>query len=164
VITSKSSFTPSLRHSAPRLRHPAPLHFLPSPIHGLGAFATTSIPKATRILEYLGERISKAESLGRCRLGNPYIFALSDHEDLDGNVPENPARLLNHSCAANCDAIRENGHLWIVTNRDIACDEEVTFNYNFDLVDYQDHPCHCGTPLCVGYIVAEEFFNHLRSR
>jgi len=31
-------------------------------------------------------------------------------------------------------------------------------------VDYQDHPCLCGSPECVGYIVAEEFFELVRAR
>jgi SET domain-containing protein len=159
---------PLPRSHAPDAPHSSlfapPLHIRPSPIHGLGAFATTPIPKTTPILEYTGEKISKAESLKRCQLGNPYIFSLTETHDLDGQVPENPARLLNHSCAANCDAVCEDGHIWIIANRDIAPSEEITFNYNFDLVDYQDHPCHCGAPHCVGYIVAEELFEHLRSR
>ena len=38
----------------------------------------------------------------------------------------------------------------------------ITFNYGYDLEDYRDHPCHCGTPQCVGYIVAEEYFASVR--
>jgi len=26
----------------------------------------------------------------------------------------------------------------------------------------KQHPCHCGTKACAGYIVAEEFFEHVR--
>ena len=40
--------------------------FKDSPIHGTGGFAKTAIGKGTRIVEYLGERISKGESLRRC--------------------------------------------------------------------------------------------------
>jgi hypothetical protein len=54
------------------------------------------------------------------------------------------------------------GRVWIVASRDIAAGEEITFNYSFDLVDYKEHPCDCGSPNCVGYIVAEEFFAQLR--
>jgi SET domain-containing protein len=51
-----------------------------------------------------------------------------------------------------------------VALRDIAIGEEVTFNYGYDLEDYKEHPCGCGTRKCVGFIVAEEYFEHLLSR
>lgn len=115
------------------------------------------------MIEYIGQKISKAESLERCCKGNHCIFYLDAEHDLDGDVPWNAARVLNHSCGSNCDAELLCGHIWIVANRDISAGEEITFNYNFDLVDYKEHPCHCGSPKCVGYIVAEEFFALFRS-
>ena len=33
-----------------------------SPLHGLGVFAARHIPKGTRIIEYVGERVSHAEA------------------------------------------------------------------------------------------------------
>ena len=48
--------------------------------------------------------------------------------------------------------------------RDIRAGEEITFNYNYDLQDYREHPCRCGAANCAGYIVAEEFFGQLVSR
>ena len=33
-----------------------------SAIHGLGGFARTNIPKGTRIIEYVGEKIGNAEA------------------------------------------------------------------------------------------------------
>jgi SET domain-containing protein len=138
--------------------------FETSRIHGTGGFASSAISKGARIIEYVGRRISKQESLRHCEEGNEYIFGLNDEHDLDGNVPWNPARLINHCCAANCDAEVEADRIWIVANRDIAAGEEITFNYNFDLEDYKAHPCRCGSPHCVGYIVAEEFFELLRKQ
>lgn len=133
-----------------------------SPIHGLGGFAGGPIPKDARVIEYLGQRISKQESLRRCEADNQFIFALSPDEDLDGNVDWNPARFLNHSCSPNCDAELEDGRIWIVARRDILTGEELTFNYGFDLEDYKKYPCRCGAPNCVGFIVAEEFFDHVK--
>lgn len=135
-----------------------------SPIHGRGGFARRDIPAGTRIVEYVGERISKAESLRRCEAMNAYIFHLDEQYDLDGGVPWNPARFLNHSCEPNCEAVMDQGRIWIVARRDIRAGEELTFNYGYDLVDYQEHPCRCGSPRCVGYIVAEEFHAWLRER
>jgi hypothetical protein len=138
--------------------------FKSSPIHGTGGFAKTPIRNGTHIIEYLGERISKGESLRRCEQNNEFIFALSDEQDLDGNVAWNPARFINHSCAPNCEAEKDDDHIWIIATRDIGAGEEITFNYGYDLVDYKDHPCQCGSPQCVGYMVAQEYFEHVLSR
>ena len=135
-----------------------------SPIHGLGGFAKAAIPQGTRVVEYVGERISKRESLRRCEQSNEYIFALDDQQDLDGNVAWNPARFLNHSCAPNCEAELQNERIWIIARRDIRAGEEITFNYGYDLENYRDYSCRCGWPRCIGYIVAEEFFGHALSQ
>ena len=118
--------------------------FRPSSIHGFGGFARTDLPRGTRILEYVGEEITKSESLRQCEANNPYIFALNEDVDLDGNVAWNPARFINHSCAPNCDAQLQAGRIWLVAQRDIRAGEEITFNYGFDLEDYREYPCHCG--------------------
>jgi SET domain-containing protein len=135
----------------------------PSPIHGQGGFATRRIPKSEHVIEYAGERITKAESLRRCQAQNWFIFGLDEEFDLDGNVEWNPARFLNHGCAPNSEAICEDGRVWIVALRDIRASEEITFNYGYDLDDYTEHPCRCGAPECVGYIVAEDFFAQVRN-
>ncbi|MDB6017578.1 MAG: hypothetical protein JWR19_2067 [Pedosphaera sp.] len=132
--------------------------FRTSDIHGTGGFARRDIAEDTSIIEYQGRKIDKAEALRQCELENPYIFFLDEQHDLDGNVEWNPARLLNHSCTPNCEAQEDEGRIWIVALRDIAAGEEITFNYNYDLEDYREHPCRCGSSGCVGYIVAEEFF------
>ncbi len=138
--------------------------FRNSRIHGTGGFARTPIPRGTRVLEYVGERIRKEQSLERCQCDNQYIFSLDDEYDIDGNVAWNPARFINHSCAPNCEAEVDDGRIWIIALRDINPGEEITFNYGYDLVDYKEYPCHCGAEECVGYIVAEEFFEHVRKQ
>ena len=141
-------------------------HFIlrTSPIHGTGGFAAHGMPRGMRVVEYIGEKITKAESLRRCELGNGYIFALDDEFDLDGNIEENPARFLNHSCEPNCEAEFSEGRIWITAMRDITVGEEITFNYGYTLEEYREHPCQCGAPDCAGYIVAEEFLDHVRKR
>ena len=99
-----------------------------------------------------------------CEQNNAYIFTLNDQQDLDGNVPWNPARFINHSCAPNCEAEKDDDRIWVIATRDIGAGEEITFNYGYDLVDYKDSPCLCGAPNCVGYMVAEEYFEHVLSR
>ena len=138
--------------------------FRHSKIHGTGGYARRTIAAGTPVIEYVGEKISKAESVQRCAESNAYIFTLDDEFDLDGDVAWNPARFLNHSCAPNCEAeIDEEQHIWLVALREIRSGEELTFNYNYDLVEYHEHPCRCGAATCVGFIVAEEFFDHVRN-
>jgi uncharacterized protein len=136
-----------------------------SRIHGNGVFAARCIPAGTELMEYVGERITKADSLERCLAGNVYVFTLDDEWDLDGSVDPNPARFANHSCAPNCESIMdENDRIWIVALRDIQAGEEITYNYGYDLEDYPDHPCRCGAPDCIGFIVAEELLPIVRER
>jgi uncharacterized protein len=140
------------------------IQFRRSRIHGTGGYARKTIIKGTPLIEYVGKKITKAESEIECEGDNVYIFTLNDEFDLDGNVEWNPARFINHSCAPNCEAEWDEDHLWVVAVRDIQPGEELTFNYGYDLEDYHEYPCCCGAPECVGYIVAEEHFDHVRKQ
>ncbi len=138
------------------------IYFKSSSIHGLGAFARRPILPGTQVIEYVGQKITKEESNRRCGLNNEYIFSLDDDFDLDGNMGWNPAKFINHSCTPNCEAEWIDGRIWIIATRPIAEHEEIAFNYGYDLEDYRKHPCRCGSPGCVGYMVAEDFFGDLR--
>ena len=139
-----------------------------SSIHSQGVFARIDIPQGTEIIEYTGEKISKAESERRAlarldhakRTGEAavYIFNLNKKQDLDGSCETNIARLLNHSCDPNCTAYQSRGRIWMTANREIKKGEELTFNYGFDLENWEDHVCLCGTKRCVGYIVDEDLW------
>ena len=143
-----------------------------SSIHGRGVYATQPIRPATRIVEYVGEKISKDESDRRGTLqlehaqatggAGVYIFTLDDEWDIDGDFEENIARLINHSCAPNCEAYLEKGRIWIWSLEAIEVGEELLFNYGFDLENYEDHPCRCGSPRCAGYIAGEEYWPELQ--
>lgn len=134
-----------------------------SGIHGHGVYARKDIPDGTRVIEYVGERITKAEArrrekarLERQRRGGDasvYIFELNQRYDLDGRTTRNLARLINHSCAPNCRAEAVRGHIWIVARRDIPAGAELTFDYGFSLAEGKQHPCRCGAKRCVGFIV-----------
>ncbi len=134
-----------------------------SAIHGTGVHAARDIPRGTRIIEYTGERITKAEArrreqlrLGRLRRGEEgcvYIFELNQRYDLDGRTRGNIARLINHSCKPNCRSENIRGHIWIIAVRDIVAGEELSFDYGFPLSEWRMHPCRCGARGCVGYIV-----------
>ncbi len=124
----------------------------------MGGFALRKIRKGAPIIEYVGEKVTKEEGTARCTADNPFIFCLDDEVDVDGDVTWNPARYLNHSCAPNAEAEIFDDQIWIMARRDIQEGEEITFNYSYDLENYEEHPCKCGAASCVGYMVAEEFF------
>ena len=148
----------------PAMEIPTLVCVMSSPIHGRGLFAKRSIGGDERVIEYTGAMIDKAESWRRRKAGNEFIFELDAELDLDGNVAWNLARFINHSCAPNGRVELVQGRVWVVAGRDIAAGEEITFNYSYDLDDFEEHACHCGAPDCAGYIVAEELMPELLRR
>ena len=143
------------------------VHIKESAIHNRGGYASCDIPKGTRVIQYVGEKITKKEAQRRCEAqskraqkdphaGEVYVFELDDEYDVDGNVEWNPARFINHSCEPNCRDICENGEIWIVALRDIKKGEELTYNYRFGLEDFEQSVCRCGSNRCFGYILDEE--------
>jgi len=146
-----------------------------SSIHNRGVFARKDIPKGARVIEYVGEKITKAQAERRAdevmaraacneRSGAVYLFVLNKRYDIDGNVAHNTARLINHSCDPNCEAEIIRGHIWIIAVRDIKKGEELTYNYGYDFEGYQDHPCRCRSFRCPGFILAEEYWHKLQKK
>lgn len=146
-----------------------------SPIHGRGVYATQLISDGAEVIEYVGQRITKRLSEKRAhqqldQAANSgdaavYIFNLDDDWDIDGNFEWNPARLINHSCEPNCEAwIIDEERIVIYALRDIEPGEELTFDYGFSIDCWDQHPCRCGAPSCVGYIVARDQWGELKRR
>jgi len=131
-----------------------------STIHGTGVFAKENIPDGTRIIAYLGEKISEEESDRRWSAQNVRdhicLFELEDKTYIDGDIPENNARFINHSCDPNCESEEETGQIWIRSIRHIKEGEELTFDYGFDAAFFGEYPCRCGAKDCVGYIIGKE--------
>ena len=143
-----------------------------SSIHNQGVFAARDVPKGTRIIDYKGHKVTKAESIRRGTAqiegsavsgeGAVYIFVLNKKHDIDGNVPWNDARLINHTCEPNCEAQIIRGTIWLIATKDIPEGTELGFNYGFDLETWEDHPCLCRTKSCCGYIVGKEYWPKLK--
>ncbi len=146
-----------------------------SKLHGKGLFAKQNIKAGTNVVEYIGEKITKAQSdkIAEAQLeksqknvdeGQVYIFTLDNKYDINGNVSYNNARLMNHSCNPNCDTDIVDGKIWIRSFRDIKKGDELTYDYGFvfDVDDFRDHVCKCGSRKCVGFIVTETDWKKLR--
>ncbi len=125
-----------------------------SDIHAAGCFTLDAIAKGKRILEYTGERITKAEGDDRYD-GRPftYLFGIGDGDIvIDGH---GMAMFVNHSCDPNCETDEEDDRVFISSIRDIAAGEELTYDYW--LYDGEDEaPCYCGSKNCRGSMYSPE--------
>jgi SET domain-containing protein len=127
------------------------LSIRPSEIHRWGVFAEEDIPKGRKIIEYTGERISRAETARRADGPLNYLFTLDSYWTLDGSVGGSGAQYINHSCKPNCYAWIFRGHILYMAARDIRGGEELTIDYRFE-PDVPAVRCACGTDLCRGTI------------
>jgi hypothetical protein len=143
------------------LRQPRFLQVRQSPFHGLGVFTRRPIAAGTRLLEYLGERISHTEAGRRYYAAatpdaHVLLFTVDRWTVIDGGVGGRAARYVNHSCDPNCEADTEAGRIFITSLRDIAAGEEITYDYNMDAPrplprDWRRrYGCRCGAARCRG--------------
>ena len=116
-----------------------------SNVHGWGVFATQSITKNKRIIDYAGELIDHKESLKRetryLNKGCIWCFTVNRRWVRDANVGGNLARFINHSCTPNCYSHIVGTTIWIRASRNISPGEELTYNYYTD--GEKLIPCRC---------------------
>ena len=140
-----------------------------SKIHGIGIIASENIKKGTKVIQYLGEKVSKREGdkrsaerikkyLNKRNEGSVYVFELNKKYDIDGSPLYNKARYINHSCSPNCEVEIIKNEIWIVTNKKIIKGDELSYDYGypFDEEDFLDHICKCGSSKCIGYIISKD--------
>jgi uncharacterized protein len=144
-----------------------PFEVRESPMQGLGVFATQSISSGVRLIEYAGERLEPEQAEARYpdvdgERHHTFLFAIDDDVVIDAAVNGNDARFINHSCDPNCDAMIEDGRIWIETIRTIASGEELAYDYAYVLerrhspAAKRRYPCHCRAATCRGTILARK--------
>ena len=132
-----------------------------SPVHGRGVFAAKAIAKGTRILEYLGDRVSHKAADDRYEDhdendNHTFLFIVDKNTVIDAGVGGNDARFINHQCEGNCESVIENRRVFIDATRDIAPGDEL--GYDYEIGREKDDPpnvdeiyaCRCGSPKCRG--------------
>mgnify|MGYP000880086048 FL=1 len=81
---------------------------------------------------------------------------IGGNEVIDPTFKGNMARFINHSCKPNC--VTQKWHVLgevcvgIFTLQDIKQDEELTFDYQFDIFKTPLTRCLCGAKECKGYL------------
>ena len=135
-----------------------------SDIQGKGIFAIKRIPKGKRIIEYIGERITPEEETERyddesMARHHTFLFAVDDKVTIDAGRIGNDAKYINHSCEPNCEAVDEEGRIFVEAIKTIQPGAELYYDYAFEqeppltqeLIDL--YPCYCGTKKCRGTIL-----------
>lgn len=139
------------------------LEYRNSSLHGIGVFAKRFIPRNSRICEYKGDLINKIEldkrqsyyeSIHRY-IRSTYVFKLSNNRYIDATKTGNEARFINHSCNADCIAVKSGvNNVVINAKHSIQAGEELTLFYDLT----SDHPgeprttCHCKSKNCAGFL------------
>lgn len=135
---------------------------------GWGLAAGQVIPKGSFIIQYVGEIFNVDSEIGQKRIEKyrgshcVYLMSTSQNEVIDPTTRGNLARFINHCCDPNCETQKWNvlGEICIgiFAKRDIAEDEELTFDYRFDAHKTAFTKCLCGAARCrkyLGYIGSE---------
>jgi uncharacterized protein len=132
-----------------------------SRVHGRGVFALRRIRKGTRIIEYLGDRVSHRQADLRYEHkdisdNHTFLFIVDRSVVIDGGANGNAARYINHSCDPNCESLIDDRRVFIEAIRTIQPGEELTYDYQIGR-DRTDPPnvddifaCRCGAGGCRG--------------
>ncbi len=115
-------------------------------VSGKGLFATVPVPKNSYIIEYIGKTVPPAN---HDTVTGRYLFWAGKKLMIDGNIKENKARFINHSCKPNSKAEGPDGHIYIRTLRAIKPGEEITYDYGDEYFDEFIKPKGCGCVKCV---------------
>ena len=120
---------------------------------GYGLVILEDCTKGDFIIEYYGKKVhanATSDDGGRHR----YYMRIGKMT-IDGNIKNNTAKYINHSCNPNCALeIKDNKgtpHACIIALKKIRSGSELTFNYNWE--GKQGKPftaCLCGSLNCSG--------------
>jgi SET domain-containing protein len=111
-------------------------------LNGKGLFAEEDIPKGVCVIEYIGRVVGQQEAEndeGR------YLFDVNSRTTIDGNIPSNRARYINHSCVPNCEATGPHDKVFIFSRKRIPAGTELTYDYGKEYFDKFIEPkgCRC---------------------
>jgi len=131
-----------------------------SNVHGRGVYATQFIPKGTRVIEYTGQRISWERAPDDESSPHTFNFGLESGEVINPEIGGNDARWINHCCDPNCEAIEEDGRIFIYAIHDIELGQELFYDYAMEIDEpiteetKRKFACHCGSSNCRGTMLA----------
>ena len=118
-----------------------------SSIHAAGCYTTSPIPKAVKVVEYTGPRISKRKADAQFKDSKiTYLFGVGDGSTVISG--HGMAMYINPACDPNCETEEVRGRVWVMSVRPIKAGEELTYDYNLYDGDEEDATCYCGAAGC----------------
>ena len=129
-----------------------------SAIEGHGTFAVRDLPRGTVLLVMGGQLVTLQEEANLppeiqdagVQIGPDLVLSPIDSSEIGG------INYVNHSCEPNAGF---QGQISLVAMRDIACGEEVTFDYAMCLGGGAPYrlQCHCGSARCRNLITENDW-------
>ncbi|KAG8641299.1 hypothetical protein MANES_13G134300v8 [Manihot esculenta] len=133
------------------------------------------ILRGTFVCEYIGEVLDEQEANERRgrygEQGCSYMYEIDARTNDMGRLIEeqvkyvidatkygNVSRFINHSCLPNLvnhqvlvnSMDSQHAHIGLYASRDIVSGEELTYNYQYNMLPGEGYPCHCETSNCRG--------------
>lgn len=127
-----------------------------SPLAVLGLFATTPITKDTLLAVFGGTIMNKEAVLNLSTESIKNVLQIDDNLWISSLYDEK-TDVINHSCNPNAGL---KGQICLVTMRDIASDEEITFDYATvvsEWVGMEPLSCNCQSLSCRKKIEAHDW-------
>lgn len=114
-------------------------------VTGRGLFTEENIPRGACVIEYTGRNLSPKEQ----EKSGKYFFWTSSKTMIDGNIPSNTARFINHSCAPNCEVDLKEKRIYVFALKNIKAGEELTYDYDTEYFEEHIRPYGCRCAKCM---------------
>jgi hypothetical protein len=112
---------------------------------GLGLYTEEAVPRGACIIEYIGRPCTEKEQFENT---GKYLFETSKHTMIDGNIPGNTAKYINHSCAPNCEIDLRKRRIYVFAKRNLKAGEELNYDYDTEYFDAHIKPKGCRCNKC----------------
>ena len=111
-------------------------------ISGKGLFAEEDIPKGVCLIEYIGKVVPEKEQY---TIKSKYLFGIGKDGMINGNIPENTAKYINHSCRPNCEIDEHKKRIFVFSIKKIKAGDEINYDYGKEYFDeyLKDGRCRC---------------------
>jgi SET domain-containing protein len=111
-------------------------------VSGKGLFAEEDIPKGVCLIEYIGKVVPEKEQY---TIKSKYLFGVGKNGMINGNIPENTAKYINHSCKPNCEIEEYKNRIFVFSKKKILAGEELNYDYGKEYFDeyFKNGKCLC---------------------
>lgn len=119
---------------------------------GFGLFTYSPIKRGACVVQYQGRRLTKTQDE---KSQSMYLFYISKNKTIDGWIPGNKARYINHSCRPNCEIDIHKGRVYVLAKRNIESGEELNYDYDTEYFNAYIKPKGCKCQKCAPELHAE---------